>query len=125
MLCDENINVQTWWPAYHLSCSNRAINMSARLCQQASFLRLLQKASPRVRRSMLKSHCNKDFILCMCECAKNLLKGNVPLSPAQLRTLRRHKQKLRQLAVKKTSLAKKKKLVQSGGFLGSLLLFQY
>jgi len=57
----------------------------------------------------------------MCECAKNLLKGNVPLSPAQLRTLRRHKQKLRQLAVKKTSLAKKKKLVQSGGFLGALL----
>lgn len=70
---------------------------------------------------MLKVKCDKDFIHCMCECAKNLLKGNIPLTHAQMRSLSRHKRMLRQLALKRTSLTDKKQIIQRGGFLGLLL----
>jgi len=55
------------------------------------------------------------------ECIRNLLNGNVPLNKSQKKKLAAKKNILRQLAVKKTSLQKKKKLIQSGGFLGALL----
>ena len=92
--------------------------MSTRLERQAPLLKLLQKATPKVRKSMLKNYCqNPDFVNCLCDCAKNVLKGNVRVSPAQLKVLRRGKLVLRQLALKKTSAKKKKKIIQSGGFL--------
>ena len=49
-----------------------------------------------------------EFIDCVSECAKNIIKGNVPLNPAQLRRLCRE----RVLALKKTSLKKKKRILQ-------------
>jgi len=55
------------------------------------------------------------------ECIRNLLKGNVPLNPAQKKKLSSKKKHLRLMLLKKTSQAKKKKLIQSGGFLGALL----
>ena len=58
---------------------------------------------------------------CFCECAKNILKGNVPLSRRQMSTLRRQKQNLRQLALKKVAVKKKKKILQKGGFISALL----
>jgi hypothetical protein len=69
----------------------------------------------------MRRHCNRAFINCLCECARNIIKGNVPLSTAQLKALRRKRQALKQLVLKKTSLLKKKKIVQSGGFLGAIL----
>jgi hypothetical protein len=69
----------------------------------------------------MRQHCNREFVKCLCECARNIIKGNVPLTSAQLKALRRKRQALKQLVLKKTSLTKKKKLVQSGGFLGVLL----
>jgi len=54
-------------------------------------------------------------------CAKNVLKGNVPLSNAQMSMLRPRREDLRTLSVKKTSLAKKRKIIQKGGFLPALL----
>jgi hypothetical protein len=96
--------------------------MSERLRRFAPYLRLLHKAKPSVRKSMLKSQCdNKDFIHCICECAKNLLKGNVPLSSTQKGQLFRRKKLRRKLVLKKTSLKDKKKIVQRGGFLSALL----
>ena len=65
--------------------------------------------------------CDKQLVDCFSECAKNVLKGNVPLKKAQLRKLRRERNNLRLLAVKKTPLAKKKKVLQKGGFIGALL----
>ena len=58
----------------------------------------------------------------LCECCLNILKGNVSLTPTQKRRLNKHKQTLRLLARKQTSLrVKKKALTQKGGFLGALL----
>jgi len=67
---------------------------------------------------MLKSYCqNNDFVKCICDCVNNVLKGKVHVSPTHLKALRRGKRVLRELAKKKTSLRKKKKIIQSGGFI--------
>ena len=95
--------------------------MSARLHRHANFLRQLHRASPKQRSKLVKKHCDGEFVGCITECVKNLLKGNVPLNPAQKKKLKAKKKVLRQIALKKTSLRKKQKLIQSGGFLGALL----
>ena len=95
--------------------------MSQTLKKYSPYLRVLQKSSPAVRRRLVKKNCSPDFIKCICECAKNVLVGNVELSPVHKRQLKRYKNSLRKLALKKTSLTAKKKIVQTGGFLGALL----
>ena len=95
--------------------------MSQTLKKFSPYLRVLHKSSPNVRNKLMKKHCSPEFIKCICECAKNVLAGNVALSPEHKRRLKRHKLSLRKLALKKTPLKTKKKLVQSGGFLGALL----
>ena len=72
------------------------------------------------KKKFLKT-CNKDFIHGICECIKNVINGRVPLKSGQLKCLRRHKQTLRKLALKKTSLLHRKKLLQKGGFFQVLL----
>jgi lipoate synthase len=72
------------------------------------------------RRKLIKN-CDKQLIDCFCECCKNVLKGNVELNSRQLKRLRREKNNLRALALKKTSLKKKRKILQKGGFLGALI----
>ena len=74
---------------------------------------------PLRRRAVLA--CDRSMIDCFCECAKNILKGNVPLTKRQTRALRREREGLRLLALKRTSLNKKKKILQKGGFLSALL----
>jgi len=59
---------------------------------------------------------------CFSECAKNVLKGNVPLSKRQFSRLEREKTNVRALASKRTSLRKKRRVVQKGGFVGALLM---
>src|SRR6267154_2230536 len=95
--------------------------MSQSLKKYSSYLRMLQKSSPKVRSTLTKKHCSPEFIKCICECAKNVLVGNVALSSEHKRRLKRHKLSLRKLALKKTPMKIKKKIVQSGGFLGALL----
>jgi len=62
-----------------------------------------------------------EFVDCVSECAKNVIKGNVPLTNRQMTNLRRKKHDLRSLSKKKTSLRKKRKILQKGGFLSALL----
>jgi len=65
--------------------------------------------------------CNREFIDCLSECATNVLRGNVPLSSRQGAKLKRNKKDPRLLSAKKTSLRKKRHVVQKGGFLGARL----
>ena len=95
--------------------------MSQTLKKYSQYLRVLQKSSPKVRRKLVVKQCSPEFIKCICECAKNVLVGNVELSPVHKRQLKRYRHSLRKLALKKTSLTAKKKIVQTGGFLGALL----
>lgn len=94
--------------------------MNQRMRNYLSVLRSLMRMSVKDRRRAV-ANCNRDLIDCFCECALNVLKGNVPLTKAQLTKLRREKQNLRQLTLKKVSLKKKKKILQKGGFIGALL----
>jgi len=96
--------------------------MSKRLEKYAPCLRQLHKASSPAQKKMLKKlHKNSDFIKCLCECAKNIIKGNVKLTIGQREKVRQRKRSFRKLALKKTSLKEKRRIVQSGGFLGALL----
>lgn len=67
--------------------------------------------------------CPNSLIKHVCECALNLLKGNVPITRRQKTRLAPYKRTLRRLADKKVPLFKKRRLlVQKGeGFLSILI----
>ena len=69
-------------------------------------------------------HADNSLIAAICECALNILKGNVELTKAQKAYLSRMKKFIRLLAKKSVSLKKKRKhIVQKGGsFLIPLLV---
>ena len=94
--------------------------MSERMKRFLPTLRRIHRMGEKAKREYVK-RCDRQFIDCVSECAKNVLKGNVPLSNAQMSKLRSRRQDLRALSVKKTSLTKKRKIIQKGGFLSALL----
>ena len=96
--------------------------MSSRLKKYASYLKRLHRASLKEKKVLLKK-ASKDteFVKCLCECAKNIIKGNVKLTSPQREKIRHRKQSFRKLCLKKTPLKEKRRIVQTGGFLGALL----
>ena len=94
---------------------------ASRIKKHREILAVLSKAKPALAKKIIKG-ADRDLINTFAECCKNLIKGNVPLSPAQRAQLRRHKQGLRQVAQRTTSNKRKKEILQQrGGFLGALL----
>lgn len=94
-----------------------------RLRRNYKLLKLLKKAKQSQRKKLLET-ADKDLILCLCDCANNILKGNIRLKPKEKEKLRRHKTALRELTKGKSASGLKKKrklLVQKGGFLPLLL----
>jgi hypothetical protein len=83
-------------------------------------LKKIKKADVSTQRKIIKS-CDKVMIDCFCECATNVIKGHVPLKKGQFERLRRHKRILRKLILKRTPIKQKKKILQTGGFLGALI----
>lgn len=78
--------------------------------------------SPFKSRKRLINKASRDNIDSLSEIALNILKGNVSLSPQHKKKLKKHKEKLRNLAQKNISFKKRKGLlVQRGGFLPLLL----
>ena len=94
--------------------------MANHLKKHSDMLSVMSKANPKVNKVLIQN-ANKDLVYCLCECALNVLKGNVTLNRGQKRKLTRHKQGLRSLVQPKTSILKKKKILQQGGFLPALL----
>lgn len=89
--------------------------MSRIVKNNISLLKALAVMSPKNRKALLKTADN-ELILSVCECAYNLLKGNVSVSSQQKRKLACFKNILRKLVKKGESLKSKKKyLVQKGG----------
>ena len=89
--------------------------MSVRLRNQTPMLRVLCKSSPKVARDIIKTADNA-LIKCICECSHNLLRGNISVSSKKKSKLKRHKKALRDIAKKKVSLKRKRKIIQTGGF---------
>mgnify|MGYP005690896465 CR=1 FL=1 len=87
----------------------------------APYLRVLLKGTTKQRRGVIDG-ASKELISCLCECALNVLNGNVKLKPADKRKLSKYKTQLRALGTRRLSVQKKKKILrQKGGFLGALL----
>jgi len=93
--------------------------MSERMRRYLPTLKRIHRLGECAKKKLIKD-CDRKLIECFCECSKNILKGNVPLKQAQMKRLRREKN-LRALALKKTSLKKKRKILQKGGFIGAIL----
>mgnify|MGYP003492579996 FL=1 len=94
--------------------------MSTLLKAHVKTLRRLGRCSTAERKRFFAT-CKRDAVDCCCEIARNILNKNVPLTPHQLKAWRRHANNLYQLAQIRTSVAKKRKILQSGGFLPLLL----
>lgn len=80
---------------------------------------------PPAERRVLLGHIDLKLTRCICECAYNVLRGSVKLSPEQKSQLAKHAPLLRQLAKKGEKIAKKRKIVQQrggGAFLPTLLI---
>ncbi len=94
--------------------------MSQRVKRNILYLKVLTKAKPKMCKCIIEG-ADKDLVDTLCECAQNVLYGNVPLTQSQKTKLSRHKQHLRQLVKKGQSQKAKKNILQKGGFLGALL----
>ena len=84
-------------------------------------LRVLAKSKPSMTKAIIKT-ADGDVINAVCECCLNVLKGTITLYLEERKWVRKNKERLRSLVKKNVSIKKKKALIQSGGFLSSLLL---
>ena len=84
--------------------------------------------SAKLRRAII-ANADADLLCALAECAYNILKKNIPLTPTQRRHLNKYRTNLRKLAQKKTSTVERRRLLlrpqvgkgQSGGFLSAFL----
>ena len=93
--------------------------------KHANILRALNQLEGK-QRVVLLGNADQNLVKCLCECALNILRGNVPLKPGEKNRLRKHAKLLRLLSVKRKNnnfRGKKKLLLQhgAGGFLPALL----
>jgi len=78
------------------------------------------QSSPKLTRDIMKTADN-DLILWIYECCNNLLRENISVSSLQKSQPKRHKKAFRNVAKKKVSLKRKRKIIQIGGLLAPLL----
>lgn len=89
--------------------------------KHTDILRALYHLNPEQRRALLKK-ADTQLIRYICECALNVLQGNVPLKKVHKSRLKKHANVLRKLIKPTTGFSTKKKIiVQQGGFLPALL----
>ena len=81
--------------------------MSELMRRYLPLLKQMNRMGDRAKRQLIKK-CDREFLGCVSECTKNVIKSNVPLKPAQSRRLRRERSSVRALALKKTSFKKKR-----------------
>jgi len=86
----------------------------------------LLKALSRVRRKEDRRKIlrvgGEKLASCLCECCHNVLQGNIRMSVAERKKLKRHAKSIRTLGDPRVNLRNKKKLLnQKGGFLPALL----
>ena len=86
--------------------------------KQAVCLQMLIKTKNAKLRKAILEHADPDLIRALCECAHNILRGNVQMTPREKTRLRKYQTKLRLIARKNVSVKQKRRhLQQTGGFL--------
>lgn len=89
--------------------------------KEAAILNALYYLNDDQRKAVLRN-ADAKLVRRICECALNILIGNVPLRKSHKSRLRKHVKILRKLTEPTISLASKKKLIeQRGGLLTALL----
>ena len=91
-----------------------------RLKRNASTIKLLCGTNPSLRKAVVEKS-KDDLIRCLCDISFNILKGTAPISQQHKKRLAKHKSSLRKLIDRKLPLKKKRKIIQSGGFLSALI----
>ena len=91
-----------------------------RLKAHKKVLNILLKATPNLQRAILKK-APRRFIDLMGECCLNYINNNVKVTPSQKKKLQRHTKKIKYLANSKNPVTERRKTLQDGGFLGSLI----
>ena len=97
-----------------------SVSSARRLQKYAAVLDALRRASQRVRMSVLSS-AKKEFVQALVDCARLLIRNKWRLTENQKRQLRRRTDAIYDLVNPRTSLARRRVLLQSGGFIGALL----
>lgn len=101
---------------------NASVVIMSRSQKDTALLTALIHATPKERKALLKV-CDKSRIRSVCECAYNVLRGNVPLSTKTKGQLSKHKVALRRIVKRGECWGKKRKyLIQKGGGLWLPLL---
>ena len=94
---------------------------TTRLNRQEHHLHVLSTCPPKCQKSIL-AHSKTDLIECLCDCALNILKGNVPLTAKEKKNLIPFLKTLYDLSGPKSKSARKRILLnQKGGFLSFLI----
>ena len=88
--------------------------------QYSGLLSFLQRLSPRQQKRIINT-LPKSALETFSEIALNCIRRRIQLSPAQIAKLKPYENQIRQLALRKNSISKKKAILMKGGFLGSIL----
>jgi hypothetical protein len=91
---------------------------ASRLKRNFHVLKALYNSKPSRRKQLLAS-ADRDLVHSLCDCSKNVLNGNVPLSSGRKKQLKRHRKLLRTLASSATPFGTRSRIIkkQKGGFL--------
>ena len=96
--------------------------MTKRLCRNLDFLKLLGGKNKSVRKKVL-SDAKTDLLKCISDCCHNILNGNIEMTRKEIKSLKKYRQVIREVANKRIALRRKRKiLLQHGGALPGLLI---
>ena len=84
--------------------------------------KLVKVKNVSARRKLLLT-CSKNIIYAISEIIRNILRGNIPITPKQRRKLNQYKDSLRELGKKSVTLKKRRQILnQKGGALAAAII---
>jgi hypothetical protein len=83
-------------------------------------LRVLSRNNKKINKTIL-NNCDKKVLVTICDICHNILKGTVKIEDKDLKKIKPFKDKIRTVLEKQTIPAKRKYLIQNGGFLQYLI----
>ena len=92
----------------------------SRVREHIDILKYLQKISPQRQKTIIKA-ADRPILEALSEIALNLIKKNIHLSPSQIEKLKPFEEQIYQLSLRSHSVSKKRRILQKGGFIGTLL----
>src|SRR5712671_43840 len=87
--------------------------------QKEKLVRFIKKfkCAGNVRRKKYLEEASPEEFHSLCQCILNVVNGNIPINTQQTKKLRPYRKILKSVATGKNPIAKKKLMIQEGGFL--------